>query len=45
MWIKDESIEWLDETTMRFRCPHCHTLVRRKMVDYGANACGPIKPS
>jgi hypothetical protein len=44
MWVKDEVIEWLDETTMRFPCPHCHVLVRRKLIDFGDNACGPIKP-
>jgi hypothetical protein len=45
MWVKDESIQWVDESTIRFPCPHCHMLVRRKMVDLGANAAGPIKPS
>lgn len=45
MWVKDETIEWLNETTMRFPCPHCHVLVRRTLVDVGANASGPIKPS
>ena len=45
MWVKDESIEWLDEETFRFPCPHCRALVRRKLIDFGANACGPIKPS
>jgi len=44
MWVKDEAIEWLDEKTMRFPCPHCHALVRRELVDYGDTACGPIKP-
>ena len=45
MWVKDEAIEWVDENTIRFPCPHCHALVRRNMVDRGANAAGPIKPS
>jgi predicted RNA-binding Zn-ribbon protein involved in translation (DUF1610 family) len=45
MWVKDESIEWVDEDTIRFHCPHCKTLVRRKLVEVGANAAGPIKPS
>ena len=45
MWVKDESIEWLDTETIRFPCPHCKALVRRKMVDLGANAAGPIKPA
>jgi hypothetical protein len=45
MWVKEESIEWLDETTFRFPCPHCHAVVRRKLIAFGENACGPIKPS
>ncbi|TLY37726.1 MAG: hypothetical protein E6K60_03675 [Nitrospirae bacterium] len=45
MWVKDEAIEWLDPQTIRFPCPHCHALVRRKMVNVGATAAGPIKPS
>jgi hypothetical protein len=45
MWVKDESIEWVDEDTIRFPCPHCQALVRRKLVEVGANAAGPIKPS
>jgi hypothetical protein len=45
MWIKDESIEWVDEDTIRFRCPHCQSLVRRSLVELGANAAGPIKPA
>ncbi len=44
MWVKDESVEWLDEKTFRFPCPHCHALVRRTLVVFGENACGPIKP-
>ena len=45
MWVKDESIEWVDESTIRFRCPHCQSLVRRRLVELGANATGPIKPA
>jgi hypothetical protein len=45
MWIKNESIEWVDENTIRFRCPHCQSLVRRRLVELGANAAGPIKPA
>jgi endogenous inhibitor of DNA gyrase (YacG/DUF329 family) len=44
MWVKDETIEWIDENTVRFPCPHCRALVRCKMVDLGATAAGPIKP-
>ena len=44
MWVTDDSIEWLDEQTIRFPCPHCRQLVRRKMVDLGDTAAGPIKP-
>jgi transposase-like protein len=45
MWVRDESVEWIDENTVRFRCPHCQSLVRRNLVEQGANAAGPIKPS
>jgi hypothetical protein len=44
MWVTDESIEWIDETTFRFPCPHCRALVRRRLVEVGANAAGPIQP-
>lgn len=44
MWVKDESIEWMDQDTLRFHCPHCRALVRRTLVEVGANAAGPIKP-
>jgi len=45
MWVKDEAVEWLDADTIRFYCPHCKALVRRTLVEAGANATGPIKPS
>jgi len=45
MWIKDDSIEWVDENTIHFRYPHCQSLVRRRLVELGANAAGPIKPA
>src|SRR2546427_3574456 len=45
MWIKEESIERVDENTTRFRCPPCQPLVRRRLVELGANAAGPIKPA
>jgi len=45
MWITDESIEWVDDNTLRVHCPHCLALVRRTLVEVGANAAGPIKPS
>ncbi|HLG43462.1 MAG TPA: hypothetical protein VI337_00455 [Nitrospirales bacterium] len=45
MWVKEDSIAWLDADTIRFPCPHCGALIRRKMVNLGANAAGPIKPS
>ena len=41
MWIKDDEVEALDETTIRIKCPHCHELVRLKLVSQGANAAGP----
>ena len=45
MWVRDDSIEWVNEDTIRFPCPHCHALVRRKMVETGDTAAGPIKPA
>jgi hypothetical protein len=45
MWVKEDAIVWLDADTIRFPCPHCGALIRRKMVDLGANAAGPIRPS
>jgi Zn finger protein HypA/HybF involved in hydrogenase expression len=41
MWVKDEDIEVLDENTVRVKCPHCHELVRLKLVTQGSNAAGP----
>lgn len=41
MWLKDEEIEYLDEDTIRVRCPHCQQLSRFKLVTMGANAAGP----
>lgn len=41
MWVKDEEIVHQDENTLRMRCPHCHELVRVKLVTEGANAAGP----
>jgi len=41
MWVKDGEVEVLDETTIRMKCPHCHELVRLKLVSQGSNATGP----
>lgn len=41
MWIKDQDIEYPDESTMRVTCPHCHLTVTFKLVTEGANAAGP----
>jgi hypothetical protein len=41
MWVKDEDLEILDEKTIRTKCPHCHELVRLKLVSQGANSAGP----
>jgi hypothetical protein len=34
-------LEYLDENTVRTKCPHCHELVRIKLVMEGSNAGGP----
>ncbi len=41
MWLRDDQIEILDESTIRARCPHCQELVRLKLTGQGANAAGP----
>ncbi len=41
MWIKDEDLEVVDEKTVRTTCPHCHEVVRLKLVSEGSNAAGP----
>jgi hypothetical protein len=41
MWPKEADLEYLDENTVRTKCPHCHELVRIKLVMSGANAAGP----
>jgi hypothetical protein len=41
MWVKDDEMEVLDETTIRTKCPHCRELVRLKLVSRGSNATGP----
>lgn len=41
MWVNNGELEVLDETTVRTKCPHCHELVRLKLVTQGANAAGP----
>ena len=41
MLVKDDEVEVLDETTIRMTCPHCHELVRLKLVSQGSNATGP----
>ena len=41
MWIKDEDVEYLDDNTMRAKCPHCQQPVTMKLVVQGSNATGP----
>jgi hypothetical protein len=41
MWLKEETIEYPDENTMRAVCPHCKETVRFKLVTQGSNAAGP----
>jgi hypothetical protein len=41
MWPKEEDIEYPDEDTIRFKCPHCQQTVRFKLVSEGSNATGP----
>lgn len=41
MWLKEDQYEWLDEETIRTKCPHCGATVRFKLVSAGANAAGP----
>lgn len=41
MWLKEDQFEFLDDNTVRTRCPHCNTLVRVKLVTEGANSTGP----
>jgi DNA-directed RNA polymerase subunit M/transcription elongation factor TFIIS len=41
MWVKSEDIEYPDENTMRFACPHCQEIVRFRLIVEGSNADGP----
>ncbi len=41
MWVKEEEIEYQDENTIRYKCPHCSETVRFKLVDEGSTAAGP----
>lgn len=41
MWVKEEDVEYLDENTIRLKCPHCQKTVRLKLVTQGATAAGP----
>ncbi len=41
MWIKEEQFEYLDESTIRVKCPHCRQMVRFTVVTQGATATGP----
>ena len=41
MWPKETDLEYLDENTVRTKFPHCHELVRIKLVMEGSNAAGP----
>ena len=40
MWLKNDHLEYVDENTVRATCPHCHQLVRAKLVTQGAYAAG-----
>ncbi len=44
MWGKDEDIDYPDENTVRYKCPHCSETVRLKLVTGGDNATGPKMP-
>lgn len=41
MWLKEDQFEFLDDNTVRARCPHCNQLVRVNLVTEGANSTGP----
>ncbi|HEU4684868.1 MAG TPA: hypothetical protein VFS39_10245 [Nitrospira sp.] len=41
MWLKQDEYEFLNEETIRAKCPHCGSTVRFKLVLEGANASGP----
>jgi DNA-directed RNA polymerase subunit RPC12/RpoP len=41
MWLKQNEYEWLNDETVRAKCPHCGSTVRFKLVSKGENATGP----
>jgi phage FluMu protein Com len=41
MWPKAEDIEYLDDSTIRVKCPHCQQVTRFSLVTEGSNASGP----
>ena len=41
MWIKDEDVEYVDDNTIRAKCPHCQQTITMKLVVQGSNAAGP----
>lgn len=41
MWVRDDDLEYLDDETIRLKCPQCHELVRLKLVVEGERAGGP----
>jgi hypothetical protein len=41
MWPKEQDVEYPDENTIRFKCPHCQQTVRFKLISEGSNATGP----
>ncbi|MBM4124476.1 MAG: hypothetical protein FJ246_05935 [Nitrospira sp.] len=41
MWVKDEQMTSLNDSTIRMTCPHCRQLVRLSLVTQGENAAGP----
>jgi phage FluMu protein Com len=41
MWIKDEQVEYVDENSIRVKCPHCQHVSTFKLITQGSNAAGP----
>ena len=41
MWIKDDQIQYPDDNTMQYQCPHCSETVRFTLMTTGTNADGP----
>lgn len=41
MWVKKSDIQYVDEDTIQYQCPHCKEKIRIKLVTHGSNAEGP----